>query len=149
MLFEQAFATMMALARQLPTEQIPLDRSCGRILGTDVFADTDMPPFNKSAMDGFACRRTDLFVGAHLEIIEEIPAGAFPQKTVLPGTCSRILTGAPVPVGADCVIMQEQTRRIDQHVHILHDNTADNICQRAEDVTHGDLVLNRGERILP
>jgi molybdopterin molybdotransferase len=82
-------------------------------------------------------------------VIEEIPAGAWPTQSVEPGTCARILTGAPVPAGADCVIMQEQTRREGDTIHILKDKTSDNICLKGEDVKSGDRVLERGVRIGP
>lgn len=146
--YDEAYRRMMATALPLPAETIGLSDAPGRILAEDVISDIDMPPFNKSGMDGYACRREDLPLG-ELRIIEEIPAGVWPQKTVTTGTCARILTGAPVPEGADCVVMQEQTARHGDLVQVRHAETANNICRRAEDIHAGDVVLRRGVKITP
>ncbi|OGJ91415.1 MAG: hypothetical protein A2268_00230 [Candidatus Raymondbacteria bacterium RifOxyA12_full_50_37] len=146
--FDEAYKKMMAAARPLPVETVPLEDAAGRILAGDVFSDVDMPPFDKAAMDGYACRRADLARG-ELEVIETIPAGVFPEKTVLPGTCARILTGAPLPQGADCVVMQEQVERDGMRIRIRDAQTPDNLCRRGEDVLSGDRVFTQGERITP
>ena len=75
-----------------------------------LFSDMDMPPFNKSSVDGFACRKSR--PGTDMEIIETIPAGVWPSKESAEGQCSRIMTGAPVPEGADCVVMVEYTELV-------------------------------------
>ena len=97
-LFEDALNTVLSQEFNLPGERVSLSDSPGRILAEDIFSDMDMPPFDKSAVDGFACRMAD--VGPHhdvaLQIIETIPAGTIPQKTLLPGQCSRIMTGAMI-----------------------------------------------------
>src|ERR1035437_5678716 len=100
-------ARNIAYSKALPlgTETVDLFRSTGRILAQDVFADADMPPFNKSAMDGYACRRADL--EQELSVIEMIPAGKSPTKMISRGQCSKIMTGAQVPDGADTVLMVE------------------------------------------
>ncbi len=146
--FEEAFQRLMEAARLLPSETVPLADALGRVLATDVRSDIDMPPFDKAAMDGYACRRQDLALGT-LTLIDDIPAGVWPREMIRPGTCARILTGAPVPAGADCVIRQEQTERQGNRVRILVSETAQNICPRGEDVRAGDVVLRRGERIGP
>ena len=87
------------------TEKISFTDSLGRILAGSVASDIDMPPFNKATVDGFACRKSEL--ENELEIIETIPAGKIPEKTLATNQCSRIMTGAVVPEGADCVIMVE------------------------------------------
>jgi molybdopterin molybdotransferase len=73
-------------------ERINFLQSAGRILAEDVFADADMPPFNKSAMDGYACRSADL--GLELSVVEVIPAGYSPTQNIQAGQCSKIMTGA-------------------------------------------------------
>lgn len=146
--YDEAYQQMMATVFPLPSETIDLLDAPGRILAEDIISDIDMPPFNKSGMDGYACRREDL-PRRELRIIEEIPAGTWPKKTITTGTCARILTGAPVPEGADCVLMQEQTRRQNDILQIRHAETADNICRRAEDIRAGDIVLRRGAKITP
>ncbi|MHC4886964.1 MAG: gephyrin-like molybdotransferase Glp, partial [Planctomycetota bacterium] len=79
--FEEAFECMMGAAVPLAHESVGLSEACGRILAEDIQSDIDMPPFDKSAMDGYACRRKDLTAGS-LQVIEEIPAGAWPTQSV-------------------------------------------------------------------
>jgi len=130
------------------SEIIPLKESYFRILGEDVFADRDIPPFNKSAMDGFACRRADL--GEILSVRESIQAGAIPNFQVEPGTCARIMTGAKVPEGADCVIMQEFTQiNEDGKMVFMGKDTNTNICYMGEDIQQGELVLEQGNYLNP
>jgi molybdopterin molybdotransferase len=122
--------------------------SVGRVLAEPVVADVSMPPFNKAAMDGYACREADL--PGPLRIIEEIPAGKQPERSVEPGTCSRIMTGAPLPEGADCVIMDEHTALNDKgEVMFTKASTKPNICYLGEDVREGDLLIAHGTLIRP
>lgn len=146
--FEEALNVIASSKTPLAIEEIPLVRALYRILAQDVLSDVDMPPFDKSAMDGFACRKGDL--DNELLIVEEIPAGRVPDKQISAGQCARIMTGAMVPQGADYVLMKE-------HAAILAfdsvkcsrftDNT--NICYRGEDVKIGDTLLSAGMRLLP
>jgi len=146
--FEQALRIVMDSARPVGTEQVALQNSLGRILAEDVVSDMDMPPFNKSAMDGYACRRADL--RNTLDVIQSIPAGSLPQKTIGPNQCAKIMTGAMVPEGADCVIMIEYTQNpTNNTVRFIGNNTSDNICVRGEDTRTGELVLHKGTRISP
>ncbi|MBN1593548.1 MAG: molybdopterin molybdotransferase MoeA [Candidatus Coatesbacteria bacterium] len=145
---EEAFSIVMGLASLLRTEHIPLEQALGRVLAEDVLSDIDMPPFDKSAMDGYAIRREDIL--RELEITEVIPAGTPPSKRVGPGECAKIMTGAMIPEGADCVIMREYVELTeDGRVRFTGNDTATNICYKAEDTSIGDVVLRRGERILP
>jgi len=94
----------------LGTEPVRLEQSLGRVLAEDVRANRDLPPYDVSAMDGYALRSADLKnIPAALEIIEDIKAGDMPAKVVQAGQCARIMTGAPVPQGADAVIRVEDT----------------------------------------
>ena len=146
--FEKAYADMMDSAVPLDTEAVYFADAVNRVLAQDVRADMPMPPFNKSAMDGYACRRVDL--NKPMAVIEEIPAGCMPSKTIEEGQCSKIMTGAPVPQGADCVIMVEYTETLDTgHIRFIAENTASNICQKGEDIQKEDVVLHKGERITP
>ncbi len=145
---EQARQVMLDSAILLAPEQVPLPAALWRVLAASVTADVDMPPFDKSAMDGFACRRTDL--GNPLTVIEQIAAGQMPTRTLAAGQCAKIMTGAPVPDGADCVIMIEHTAiDPDGRVRFTAGKSADNICRRAEDVRAGDVVLSAGALISP
>ncbi len=146
--FDEAEKIVIQTARQLTTERVSLENSMGRILAEDVFSDIDMPPFDKSAMDGFACRREDL--ANELEVVETIQAGYTPDKTVGPGQCARIMTGSVVPNGADCVIMKEYVKTVtEKNIRFTGKDTKDNICKKGEDVCAGDIVLNKGVCIGP
>ena len=97
----------------LNSEIVKLEHSLGRVLAEEIRANRDQPPFDVSAMDGFALRSADLAsTPAALTIIEDIKAGDRPARTVLAGQCSRIMTGAPVPVGADAVIRVKDTQML-------------------------------------
>ena len=145
--FEDAYRIVMESAVELEAETAPLFESCGRVLAEDISSDIDMPPFDKSAMDGYACRLDDLDVP--LEIIETIPAGHTPRQAVGSGQCAKIMTGGVVPEGADCVVMVEHTAMEGERVHIIKKTGALNICYRAEDVKKGDIVLRKGTLISP
>ena len=144
--FDDAFEIVMSSARRIGTERVGIDRALNRILAEDVISDIDMPPFNKSAMDGFACRRADL--ANELSIIETIPAGYAPGKSIGPNQCAKIMTGAVVPEGADCVIMVEYTENAaESRIRFTGSTTENNICLRAEDTKKGDVILRAGEII--
>jgi molybdopterin molybdotransferase len=97
-------------------------------------------------MDGYACRREDL--ANELTIIETIPAGVPPKNVIGPNQCAKIMTGAMVPQGADCVIMVEFTENPSENkVRFTGKETADNICAKAEDIKAGDIVLRKGTLI--
>jgi molybdopterin molybdotransferase len=119
-----------------------------RVLAEDVFADMDMPPFNKSAMDGYACRHRDL--GRELKIIEEIPAGSVPNKIIGENQCARIMTGAMVPEGADFVLMKEFAEKSGPDtIRCTKPSQHSNICYRAEDLREGDRILSKGTLLNP
>jgi molybdopterin molybdotransferase len=146
--FDDAFEIMMVSARRLGTERVDIDCALNRVLAETIVSDIDMPPFNKSAMDGYACRRTDL--ANELTIIETIPAGLLPKKSIGENQCAKIMTGAVVPEGADCVIMVEYTENsAENRVRFTGSNTADNICLKGEDIKKGDVVLRAGCNIAP
>ena len=146
--FEKALETVLDSVRQLDAERVELADALGRILAEDVKSDLDIPPFNKSAMDGYACRRRDL--GEELKVIETIPAGAVPTKSIAPGECAKIMTGGMVPEGADCVVMVEYTESPAQgRIRFSGDRTKDNICQRGEDIKAGQVVLREGTLLKP
>lgn len=144
--FDDAFEIMMGPVRRLGTERVGIERALNRVLAEDVASDIDMPPFNKSAMDGFACRRADL--ANELTIIETIPAGLVPKKAIWQNQCAKIMTGAVVPEGADCVIMVEYTKSVaENRIRFTGSSTEENICLKGEDIKKGDVVLRAGCRI--
>lgn len=147
-IFEEALSIINNTRVSCTTEHVSLEISAGRILAEDVYSDVEMPPFDKAAVDGFACRRADLH--GLLEVIEVIPAGKKPEKAVTAGKCSRIMTGAMVPEGADTIIMVEHTEETeDGSVRFLKEKTSANIAYRAEDVKLGQQVLNKGTLLRP
>ncbi|MCP4262096.1 MAG: molybdopterin molybdotransferase MoeA [Planctomycetes bacterium] len=146
--FEEALRTVLDSAQCLGSERIDITLAINQILAEDVKSDMDMPPFNKSAMDGYACRRADL--ANELEVVETIPAGYTPTKSIEPNQCAKIMTGASVPQGADCVVMVEFTENpTDSTVRFVGEDTSDNICQKGEDIKAGQVVLPKGTRIRP
>ncbi len=145
---EQAIEIAFSKALSMGIEQVDYMHSTNRILAQNVFADADMPPFNKSAMDGYACRRGDL--NLELSVLEIIPAGKAPTKAIGAGQCSKIMTGAQVPEGADTVFMVEYSEEISAgKIRFTGTKTNSNICLKGEDLKEGDLVLSSGTLLKP
>jgi molybdopterin molybdotransferase len=131
-----------------PIEKIPLNETLGRVLAADVQSDMDMPPFDKAAVDGYACRRVDL--SEPLQLLEVIGAGQQPKQEIGAGHCSKIMTGAPIPAGSDCVVMVEQTESSDgTTVRVLDIKTKNNIAFKGEDIKKGETVIPKGVLIQP
>lgn len=146
--FEEAKNIVIETAIATGTERVPLKESLNRILADNAVSDIDMPPFNKSAMDGYACRKEDL--QNELDVLETIPAGKCPELSVGVNECSKIMTGAMVPEGTDCVIMVEYTEETDhKKIRFTGKETKENICYKAEDIKTGDIVLRKGVLIKP
>ena len=133
-------------------EVVKLEQSLGRVLAEDVQANRDLPPYDVSAMDGFAVRSVDMVEAPTiLEVVEDIRAGDMPIKSLQQGQCARIMTGAPVPQGADAVIRVEETEALEnERVQI---NSAvkrgNDIRPRGENMKNGDVVLASGTEITP
>jgi molybdopterin molybdotransferase len=146
--FEEGLKLVLESAFSTGTETLSFLASPGRVLATDIVSDIDLPPFNKSAVDGYACRRED--IGSELKVLEVIHAGKRPEFTVNEGTCSKIMTGAPVPEGADFVFMVEDADEpAEGRVIYTGKSRKDNIAKRGEDVKRGDVVLEKGRIIRP
>lgn len=136
--------TLAAVAPVAGTETLPLEAARGRILAEAPTAATALPPFDNSAMDGYAIRRADL-VGAgpfRLTVAQRIIAGAAPRAPLQPGTAARIFTGAVLPEGADAVVMQERVQRVGDEI-ILDEPPAPglNIRRAGEDLPLGAEAL--------
>ncbi len=147
--FEDALKIVLDSAHATLIEEVEVLDAVERVLAEDIISDVNMPPFDKSAMDGFACRRTDFDKKMELEIIETIPAGKCPEKSILEGKCSKIMTGAMLPHGADCVVMVEDIEVADNKIKFTKENTANNICYLSEDICINDIVLTKGTLINP
>src|SRR6266446_5228131 len=111
----EAQKCVLEQVRPLPPETARLDApALGLVLAEDVVSDLDMPPFAKAMMDGYAVRAQDLIAGAgQFAVIEEITAGKLPSRALGRGQTARIMTGAPLPAGADTVVMVERSQALD------------------------------------
>lgn len=151
----EASAAMLAELTPLEPESVPLEMTLGRVLAREVVSPVSLPPWDNASMDGYAVRASDVR-GARsdapvaLPVTETIAAGGFAASPLEPGTAKRIMTGAPVPHGADSVIRVEDTDRGDERVLILDSRDAGrNVRPRGEDVHVGDVALASGAVIGP
>jgi molybdopterin molybdotransferase len=153
--FEEARRVVEDQARGLGgrgTEAVDLLSAAGRVLAEPVVADRDIPPFPRSTRDGYAVRSGDLSqLPATMEVIGEIKAGENPNllpASIGPGTTISIMTGAPVPAGADAVVMVEYTSRLGQRVEITRGVVpGENIVPRGAEARQGGLLVDRGVRL--
>jgi molybdopterin molybdotransferase len=152
---EKALEGVLSYFHTLEAEQVPIVEALGRVLAEDVHSDLDIPPHSNSAMDGYAVLAADT-VGAgaesprRLRVIGDLAAGYVTETQVTPGTVIRIMTGAPVPPGADAVVRFEDTEKEGEWVDILAEvPVGKNVRLAGEDVRKGALVLRRGSRIRP
>jgi molybdopterin molybdotransferase len=147
---DAARALMLEAIQPLPAEQVPFGQASGRILAADIIAPRSKPPFAASAMDGWAVRSADITVlPASLRIIGEAAAGRGFAASVGQGEAVRIFTGAPVPHGADLVVIQENADRAGDAVRIRETGRASNIRAAGSDFAAGEVVLPAGRRLDP
>ncbi|WP_022909178.1 gephyrin-like molybdotransferase Glp [Aestuariimicrobium kwangyangense] len=153
---EDHLEQVLALGQRLPPQWCPIDEGLGRVLADDVSARVAVPPFDNSAMDGFAVRSCDLVTGARLRVVGDIPAGATSWSSIGPGEAARIMTGAPMPPGADCVVPVELTDQPWGDVAlpafvVVHETVpaGRHVRQRGEDVEVNEVVLPAGLRWTP
>mgnify|MGYP000894222853 CR=1 FL=1 len=135
--------------RALPAERVPIEDAVGRVLAEDIFADTDMPPFDRSQMDGYAVRAADTKdAPAVLKLVGESAAGRGWKGRLKAGEAIRIMTGAPLPSGADAVQKIELTQEADGTV-IINEPTEKGrfIVPKGKEVKKGTVVLRGGERL--
>ncbi|MBI5498499.1 MAG: molybdopterin molybdotransferase MoeA [Deltaproteobacteria bacterium] len=146
----QALAEILARVHPLGTEMVDVLDACGRVLAEDVTAERDLPPWDNSAMDGYAVHSASVRAGVPLEVSATVAAGAQPGA-VPAGCAARIMTGAPMPPGADAVLMREETDETDPaHVTLQRvPAPGDNVRRRGEDVPCGRAVLPRGTVVHP
>lgn len=151
--FMQARQMLLDVAAPVGVEEISLDESCGRILAQNVTAVECIPPFDNSPYDGYAFRSEDVCGATQeapvvLRVLEELPAGAVPTATVTEGTAVKVMTGAPIPAGADAVCKYERTRYTQNTVAIFSPaRPGENIIHTGEDVRRGQVLARKGEAI--
>jgi len=152
---EEAVERIQSALTPLPAQNVATGEACGRIAAESCLAKTNLPPFDNSAMDGYAVVCADVKTASAdqpvaLKIIGEIPAGQQFKGTIKGGECARIFTGSPLPDGADAVVMQEDTRSDGDTVQILDSvRPFENIRLCGEDVKTGRALVEAGQRITP
>lgn len=150
---ERAVELSRAAAAVLEEEQVLLPQALGRTLRRPVFAPFPQPPFDRSPLDGYALRAADIVsaseeMPALLRVAEKVCAGQVPSRPLAPGQAARVMTGAMLPPGADCVIRQEDTDLGEERVRIFHAAAAgENRCLAGEEYAAGTLLLDRGTRM--
>ena len=151
--YEKARDLLITLCKTMPAKKASLSKALGRVLAEDIYAKSNVPPFDRSPYDGYAFIASDTREATKerpvtLRIIEEVAAGTCPTKSVTSGTAIKILTGAPVPKGADAIIMFEDTAFTDKEVTIFAPaKKGQNIARVGEDVRSGELLANKGTTI--
>jgi molybdopterin molybdotransferase len=148
---DEAVAHVLAGCAPLPPVTVPAARAAGLVLADDVVAVEAVPPFANSAMDGYAVRAADV-AGAPVElpVVAEVAAGHPAERALGPGEAMRIFTGAPVPDGADAVVMVERTERLDGGTRVRIDAGVDpgtHVRAAGEDLKPGERVLAAGEAL--
>ncbi|MCR4407454.1 MAG: molybdopterin molybdotransferase MoeA [Anaerolineae bacterium] len=152
---EEALEQVLSHFRPLEPERVPILEALDRVLAEDVYSSFDIPPRANSAMDGYALLAADTRGAGpqtpkRLRIIGDVAAGYVSEAAVTPGTAIRIMTGAPIPPGADAVVRFEDTKQQGEWVDVFIEVPAGNEIRLAgEDVRRGELVLRRGIRIRP
>jgi len=149
----EALSAIEAAVKPLASTSLPLSDATGLVLAEEIFADRDSPPFDKALMDGYALRAADVLNGrATLRVIEEVTAGQVPQLAVGTGEATRIMTGAPIPAGADAVVQVEHTRFVSENSDDVEIETGPvfagrNLIFRGASVRAGDRVVPAGQRL--
>ena len=149
--FDEALNRLLDAAQPpAARDSVPLTESAGRVLADDLVSRVDVPPLDNSAMDGYALRAADVPApGTRLPVSQRIPAGQV-GSPLQAGTAARIFTGAPVPPGADAVVMQENCQAEGDAVVINHAPRAgDNVRRAGEDIAQGGIILSAGTRLRP
>lgn len=153
---EQALAVILDYVEPLGVEHVALAEAVGRTLAEPIVSPVDQPPWDNSAMDGYAVHGSDVR-GASAEqpivlrVIDDVKAGGFPSRAVGRGEATRIMTGAPVPAGVDGVVRVEHTRDLDDdRIEVVNDADAGrNVRRRGEDLTAGESVFAAGRLLRP
>jgi len=150
---DEAVELLERVVSPLGVEKVDLLNALGRVLASDIFARVDSPPFDRSLVDGYAVRAEDLYQAdennpVKLKLVGSIEVGKPPQVKINPGECVEIATGAPIPPGADAVVMVEYTKRVDGEILFFRGvKPGENIAQTGSDITAGDIVIRKGRRL--
>ncbi|MHB8764454.1 MAG: molybdopterin molybdotransferase MoeA [Deferrisomatales bacterium] len=146
----EALYAIVGAVQPLPPETVSILEARGRVLAEEVCAPRDLPPRDNSAMDGYACRHRDLAAGQLLRVVGTVSAGGACGEPLGPGQAAKIMTGAPVPAGADLVVPVEDARADGEWVEVLRaPPQGAHVRPAGEDVRRGDRVLLRGTLVRP
>ncbi len=131
------------------TENVFINEINGRVCSENIYSKIDVPPFDRSPLDGYALKSSDTKdKGVTLKVVEEVCAGCVPKVEIKSGYATRIMTGAPIPKGADCIVAQEKTDYGMETVTINKKlKPFENYCYKGEDVKSGTLLVNKGEEL--
>jgi molybdopterin molybdotransferase len=147
---KEALELIIKEANNFSFEEINLEDAYGRVLYENIYADRNYPPFNRAAVDGFAIRSEDLLNHKEFTIIEEVYAGSLASKTVIEKTAIKIMTGAPVPTGADAVIKVEDSEIKNNTVSFLvKEIKSRNVAPEGEDTKKGETVIHKSQVCTP
>ena len=151
---EQALEALLEHTKVIEeTETVPLLQACGRVLAKDMIAGFDNPPFDRSPVDGYACKAEDITDASEshpvqLTVLEEIDAGQYSRVTVEKGQAVRIMTGAAIPKGCDCCVRQEDTDYGEETVRIFRPTGQwQNYCYQGENFKNRTVLLKKGDKI--
>lgn len=147
--YEQALQEILKHAYNLAARKTPIEEAVGKILAEDIFSQIDMPLFDKSAMDGYALRASNTAdIPVQLKCLGTIQAGEVFTQSLKSGCCIKIMTGAPMPKGADSVVMVEDTEQQESNMIIKRSvKPGENVCVKAEDITKGSKMFSKGNLI--
>lgn len=149
LLLEDAIAILLEKTKLQGTTYTPLAECYNRVLGEDIIAEMDFPPFDRSPLDGYAVRMVDVKLASPrkpicLKQVDYVPAGSWPSKKIESGMTTRIMTGAKIPEGADAVIRLEDIALDQDMVSIFAGVEEANICRQGEEIHKGEIVLKKG-----
>jgi len=146
---EEAINILNDNVEHLDVEEVNLIDGINRVLATNIYSTIDNPPFDKSAMDGYAVIAEDSKLKEKIKVIDKVFAGEVCSSEVISKTAVRIMTGAPIPVGATAVIKQEDITLIEDNFIILNKSIKnnENICFKGEDISKGTLLVSKGKKL--
>jgi molybdenum cofactor synthesis domain-containing protein len=150
-----ALEIIIANVKPLGSELVPFDRALGRVLAEDIISKVDVPPFDRAAVDGYAVRAADTFGASELKpvslrVVGAADIGRTTKRRVRKGEAIKVMTGTPMPQGADAAVMVEHTRARGKAIEVFTSLTpGKNVSARGEDVKAGELVLKRGRKLRP
>lgn len=145
---EEAIYILDETVNNLDNEEVTLFDGLKKVLSEDVYSKINNPPFNKSAMDGYALRAEDAYINNKIKVIDKVYAGEVCKSFVTENTAIKIMTGAPIPRGANAVIKQENVILDENYIIIRNDiKENENVCLKGEDISSGDLLIHKNKKL--